>query len=133
MNIDTETGDNWGTIVSGQNPGQNPVINASHTIYKTSSTSVTTTPVETTVTSKESESDQQKTVIIATTVTSCFVVLILIYFVIIRPYLRRKIEKDSNSPIDTSRAPMDLEFRNPKKKKWFQDWFEFFVANKFMQ
>ena len=126
VNIDTEIGENCGTIVSGQNPGQNPVLDTPHRIQTTSSTTTSTTQFSTVVsnsTLQPAESNKQNTVIMATTVTSCFIVFILIYFVIIRPYLRRKAEEYSDRPIDTTRAPMDLEFRRPKKKNWFQDWF----------
>lgn len=76
-------------------------------------------PNETTTWIPESES--QKTVIIATVILSCFVVFILIYCIFVRPYLRRKAIKSAESPIDTSRAPMDLEFRQPKKKRCFKE------------
>ena len=76
---------------------------------------------QTETTSRIPESTSQTTVIIATVVVSCFVVLILIFCIFVRPYLRRKAIKAAESPIDTSRAPMDLEFRQPKKKSCFKD------------
>ena len=80
----------------------------------------TSPPSPNETTSETPESTSQTTIIIATVIASCFV-LILIYCMFVRPYLRRKATKSAESPIDTSRAPMDIEFRQPKKKRCFKD------------
>ena len=68
------------------------------------------------------ESKSKAAVITASVIVSCFLVTVLIYGILIRPYLKRKAKKYPESPVDTSRAPMDLTFRQPAKKNCFKRW-----------
>ena len=54
--------------------------------------------------------------IIGAAVMSSLLFLILVYFIVIRPYLKRRTEISTGEPMDTSRAPMDLTFRPPPRK-----------------
>lgn len=132
VNFNNVTGGSSGTALAGMNPvAMNTVALITNVVPVTSSEISTTSDPTISdssvgITTKSATSNSQNTVIIATVTLSCFIVFILVYFILIRPRLRRKAEKYSDTPIDTTRAPMDLEFRQPKKKKWFQDRFQFF-------
>ena len=55
-------------------------------------------------------------IIIGAAEMSSLLFLILVYFIVIRPYLKRRTETSTGEPMDTSRAPMDLTFRPPPRK-----------------
>ena len=111
---------NEGTIVSGLNNA----LTVSNEIHWTStltsdSTSMSTSdsiiPISTTNSSKT-----KNAIIISSVIVPCFVIFTLIYCILIRPYLKQRAEKMSR-PIDTSRAPMDPAFRQPRKKNYLKE------------